>query len=148
MIQTKKVDLPAILERTRASGKRINSLTFESGAGFEAQRHVDDLLRYARQHPGGLPVINIVSTAIGGTNEARLRAAGYRVTNIGKDPLVPLVVDPGPLADIPLARQGHVDSGAGGGGDVDGRLHTGRRPADQRSDGRAWNSAQPARARD
>jgi YD repeat-containing protein len=93
-LMPRKLDMPALIERARASGKSIDAIVCESGCGFELQRNVDDLERYARANPGvKLPVIMPQSTDIGPTLRARLERAGYVVIVVTEeDKIVPRVV--------------------------------------------------------
>jgi YD repeat-containing protein len=101
VMQTRKIDLPAILEQARAAGKAINSIACESGCGFDLQHQIDPLLHFAQEHPNDkMPAIILVSTSIGADNVERLREARFPVVERGTDPLVPMLVDPGPLANV------------------------------------------------
>lgn len=88
----RKLDMPALIERARAAGKTI-AIVCESGCGFELQRNVPALERYARANPGvTLPLIVVQSTDIGPTLRGRLERAGYAVSVVSEDKIVPRVV--------------------------------------------------------
>ncbi|HLG54933.1 MAG TPA: hypothetical protein VI485_06355 [Vicinamibacterales bacterium] len=92
-LMPRKIDMPALIDRARAAGKSIDAIVCESGCGFDLQRNVDDLERYARANPGTrLPVIMPQSTDIGPTLRARLERAGYVVAVVTENKIVPRVV--------------------------------------------------------